>query len=214
MTSEPTPFSDSTPMTRAEQEEFRAANRPFAHPLPAPASPVPSVEATLAEVEADVARHFQHCGDPNVDTADDHAHIRESLALLCSALLRSDAEPSEDTDNADSVALEVLCRVFDDGADEGMEEWRAWYQPHQWLNGSRALGAFIRHRLNARSAASAVEPSEDRALLESDYTKGDPSRDDNWFCECGNFCHREAADLRAQVAAARSSSSETDPNGQ
>lgn len=59
----------------------------------------------------------------------------------------------------DSIALEVLCRVFDDGADVGMDEWLRWRDPSQWLNPQRALGAFIRRRLNARGhLAVPVEP--------------------------------------------------------
>lgn len=52
--------------------------------------------------------------------------------------------------DADSVVLEVLCRVFHDGADQGMEEWRAFYQPEEWLGWPRALGAFIYTRLKER----------------------------------------------------------------
>lgn len=48
----------------------------------------------------------------------------------------------------DSIALEVLCRVFDDGADRGFDEWRQWRDPGDWLSPQRALGAFIRKRLN------------------------------------------------------------------
>jgi hypothetical protein len=44
---------------------------------------------------------------------------------------------------ADDVALQVLCRVFDDGADRKYDHWLKWYDPTQWLHYSRALGAFI-----------------------------------------------------------------------
>lgn len=43
-------------------------------------------------------------------------------------------------------AVEVLCRVFDD-QDAALEDWRAWYRPEEWLHPSRALGAFIWHRM-------------------------------------------------------------------
>jgi len=46
------------------------------------------------------------------------------------------------------IALEVLCRVFDDGAEREVYEFRDWYKPSQWLGFSRALGAFIRKRLD------------------------------------------------------------------
>jgi hypothetical protein len=37
--------------------------------------------------------------------------------------------------------------VGHDGADQGMEEWFAWYKPEQWFHSARALGAFIYTRL-------------------------------------------------------------------
>lgn len=50
----------------------------------------------------------------------------------------------------DEVALQVLCRVFDDGADEGFQEWLVWYDPTSWLSAQRALGAFIHERLERK----------------------------------------------------------------
>lgn len=43
---------------------------------------------------------------------------------------------------------EILCRVFDDDANDLVAEWHAWYRPEKWLGMHRALGAFIRQRLN------------------------------------------------------------------
>ena len=63
----------------------------------------------------------------------------------------------------DSIALEVICRVFDDGADRGFEEWRNWRDPGDWLSPQRALGAFIRRRLNG-SAASATPDTATTSL--------------------------------------------------
>jgi hypothetical protein len=40
-------------------------------------------------------------------------------------------------------ALEVLCRVFEDGADARHDKWLDWYDPTKWLHPSRSLGAFI-----------------------------------------------------------------------
>lgn len=57
-----------------------------------------------------------------------------------------DTEPEADW--ADQIALEVLCRVFDDGADAGIAEWRE-FNKSGWMHWSRALGAFIRGRLSA-----------------------------------------------------------------
>lgn len=58
----------------------------------------------------------------------------------------------------DNTVLQVLCRVFDDGADRAMEEWFAWYRPGQWLGFSRALGAFIRQRVDAAARHSSSPP--------------------------------------------------------
>lgn len=54
-------------------------------------------------------------------------------------------------DDFDSIALEILCRVFDDGADEGMQEWLA-FDKTGWLSPQRALGAFIYRRLERKPA--------------------------------------------------------------
>lgn len=53
----------------------------------------------------------------------------------------------------DGDVLAILCRAFDDGADEGMEEWRAWYKPSEWFSPQRALGAFIWGRIKERESA-------------------------------------------------------------
>lgn len=69
------------------------------------------------------------------------------------------SSPDEDADDDFSYedggdfsyeALEVLCRVFDDGVDAAMEEWRAWYKPSEWMHPARGLGVFIRQRLLAK----------------------------------------------------------------
>ena len=63
---------------------------------------------------------------------------------------------------ANEVALEVLCRVFDDGADKGYREWLD-YDQTQWLWWGRALGGFIRQRLD-RLGSTGLPP----------YTEGAP----------------------------------------
>ncbi len=40
----------------------------------------------------------------------------------------------ESCDCPQQDALEVLCRVFDDGADVAHQEWLEWYKPSQWLH--------------------------------------------------------------------------------
>ena len=57
----------------------------------------------------------------------------------------------ESCDCPQQDALEVLCRVFDDGADVAHQEWLEWYKPTDWLHPSRALGAFIYRRLSRGS---------------------------------------------------------------
>lgn len=51
------------------------------------------------------------------------------------------------------VAMQVLCRVFSDGADAFSQEWLSWYNPKDWLHWSRALGAFIYQRLTTHAVA-------------------------------------------------------------
>jgi hypothetical protein len=46
-------------------------------------------------------------------------------------------------DSFHATALEVLCRVFEDGADARHDKWLDWYDPTKWMHPSRALGAFI-----------------------------------------------------------------------
>ena len=81
----------------------------------------------------------------------------------------SAAPAPEATREADDLwqsdALEVLCRVFDDGADVAHDEWLAWYKPSEWLNPYRALGAFIRNRLAAERAAQVREIETLRARV-------------------------------------------------
>lgn len=57
---------------------------------------------------------------------------------------------ADDARDFQQTALEVLCRVFDDGADVAHDEWLTWYKSSEWLHPSRALGAFIRLRLERR----------------------------------------------------------------
>ena len=57
-------------------------------------------------------------------------------------------------EEADRCALEILCRVFHDGADEAFEEWLA-FDRSGWFHWSRALGAFIAQRLAREPAYQA-----------------------------------------------------------
>jgi len=68
----------------------------------------------------------------------------------------------ESCDCPQQDALEVLCRVFDDGADVAHQEWLEWYDPTKWLHPSRALGAFIYRRQHGILAApTSGAPQED-----------------------------------------------------
>ncbi len=59
------------------------------------------------------------------------------------------------------VSREVLCRVFDDGADAGWDEWLT-FDKSGWFWWGRALGAFIRIRADrlAKAAAFSAVPQE------------------------------------------------------
>lgn len=57
-------------------------------------------------------------------------------------------------------ALEVLCRVFPDGADARFEKWKAFYRPKDWLRPSRALGAFIYTELRFERERAAIASLE------------------------------------------------------
>ena len=84
------------------------------------------------------------------------AHLPERLRREADELARGAyRNPPESPDGSRddlfwSDAANILCRVFDD-LDEAMEEFRAFYDPAQWLHGYRALGAFIRTRIDNRS---------------------------------------------------------------
>jgi hypothetical protein len=72
-------------------------------------------------------------------------HGRRVMLRVCPDCRDEIVDPRSD---ANHDALEVLCRVFDDGVDVAYYEWLEWYRPEQWLGHSRALGAFIRQRLD------------------------------------------------------------------
>lgn len=50
--------------------------------------------------------------------------------------------------DGDNVALQVLCRAFDEDPADLMEEWHA-FDKSGWLWWGRALGAFVRRKINA-----------------------------------------------------------------
>lgn len=87
------------------------------------------------------------------------AHVRELESRLATV-------EAELQDVRMSDCREVLCRVFDD-FDEAWEEWLAWWNPTQWFHEYRALGAFIRTRIDARAACRAPTRSAIDAALET-----------------------------------------------
>jgi hypothetical protein len=95
---------------------------------------------------------------------------REILRLRAELATQSEfqaAKRSEDPDVdeeslADAVALQVLCRVFDD-IENAMDEWRAYYKPGEWLWFARGLGAFVRTRLEATRSPSGTGSATDEA---------------------------------------------------
>jgi len=83
---------------------------------------------------------------------------RARAALLA---LFSEGEEPEDEDgppctcDGDNLALQVLCRVFDDDPADVIEEWRA-FDKSGWLWWGRALGVFISRRLETAHPAPAT----------------------------------------------------------
>jgi hypothetical protein len=83
-----------------------------------------------------------------------------------STVLRAAVAAPEHDDCAtmEDVTREVFCRVWEDGADAAMEEWRAWYKPSDWLWWGRGVGAFIYQRnkrlAEARAAVAAPGAGE------------------------------------------------------
>lgn len=86
---------------------------------------------------------------PAPDAAPTHQY---TVCPECGEHLDSAKHEIEDCAGMSEVAREVLCRVFDDGADKGMDEWQDFYAKGGWFWWGRALGAFIRVRLDDMAA--------------------------------------------------------------
>jgi hypothetical protein len=115
----------------------------------APAISVEGLEEAMEELEAAyralVVAHTNPQRDAKVNR---HRAARSSLKALFSKLVEGRDAALADVDEMDTNdVLQVLCRVFDDGADQGMDEWLAWYKPEHWFHSARGLGAFIFTRL-------------------------------------------------------------------
>lgn len=91
--------------------------------------------------------------DNPVVTADEAHRVITTATRQLLACTKEIAWLREALDAAhDMDVLNVLCRVFDDGADVAMDEWHAWYKPSDWLSVARGLGAFIHQRLEAKDS--------------------------------------------------------------
>jgi hypothetical protein len=108
---------------------------------------------TSAEYEFGAAlMHYEEMVQKHPNGGEEFGKARRRVLELFRLAARSPA-PSDDTDEdgeydeAHAVALQVLCRVFEDGADVAIDEWREWYKPEQWLWHARGLGSFIASRL-------------------------------------------------------------------
>lgn len=114
---------------------------------------------------------------------------------------KAEKEAQAEEEEAYWGACEVLCRVFPDGADKGMEEWQTFYKPKEWLGWPRALGAFIYQRLQKEairhSEALAASRSNREAFAMALYRwrfqsmpwmqwENEP-RKDRWLDEAGKI---------------------------
>ncbi len=107
---------------------------------------------------------------PSTDAPPTHTH---EVCPECHFALDGTAHETLECAAMTDVAREVLCRVFDDGADEGLQEWLD-FDKSGWLWWGRALGAFIRIRLNRLREAERVPPTGEatamiRLLLDAYY---------------------------------------------
>lgn len=85
----------------------------------------------------------------------------------------------------DNVALQVLCRVFDDDPADVMQEWYA-FDKSGWFWWGRALGAFIRRKIdaNARPADPPPTPAPAPAATATPEVEKD---DEGRPYQCGAF---------------------------
>jgi hypothetical protein len=91
------------------------------------------------------------------------AEIVERLRAALRSAAPVAAPEHDDCATMEDVTREVFCRVWEDGADAAMEEWRAWYKPSDWLWWGRGVGAFIyqrNKRLAGRAAVAAPGAGE------------------------------------------------------
>lgn len=114
---------------------------------------------TELELQRDTIHYALHCNFPWTEL--EQADLRQVELLLeqlaSGEMVLESAEEAEWTDD-DNTVLQVLCRVFDDGVDVALPEWREWYKPSEWLGFSRGLGAFIRTRLMRLAKESPPHP--------------------------------------------------------
>lgn len=140
---------------------------------PSGGAPRPSPEAIEAALAWDVdvgcwrdaqgthysnLSHCRACGTHQFDLTLDEDDSGKLIGLCDRCVMWHDG---------DNDALQILCRVFDDGADVAYLEWLEWRKPSDWMHPSRALGAFIHMRLERR----AVPTGTRRELSEMGVTR-------------------------------------------
>ena len=160
-------------------EAFPIADEPEAAP-PRATTPEPLTEDELAAIR----RHHEARYTPNWMHSErllrEVDRLRSSEGAREAERLREElAEAQVDLDAGEFVGEHaILCRVFDD-VDEVYAEWDA-YDKSGWLSRARALGGFIRGRLDARASEGAREAERLRAAVEA-YVEAWEAKD---FADC------------------------------
>jgi hypothetical protein len=155
-------------------EAFPIADEPEAAP-PRATTPEPLTEDELAAIR----RHHEARYTPNWMHSErllrEVDRLRSSEGAREAERLREElAEAQVDLDAGEFVGEHaILCRVFDD-VDEVYAEWDA-YDKSGWLSRARALGGFIRGRLDARASEGAREAERLRAAAERFVAANDAS---------------------------------------
>ena len=149
----------------------------------------------------------------NLGHEGDHFNKDIILSWPSPAREEADSEPVDDCDDCtcdgDNLALQVLCRVFDDDPAVVIEEWRA-FDKSGWLWWGRALGAFIRGRLLAHPTGPAATGGEPRTLCEyCGHARWEHESEPSYECVSQNGC--SCADFIAPVLIEQSTPDESVP---
>ena len=127
--------------------------------------------------QCDSYGHSEACGAKEARRpAEAIVRLQDEIAVLRAAQPESGRPPTCEHEcecsSMEDVVREVLCRVFEDGAGRGMEEWREWYKPKDWLWWGRGLGAFIYRRHKRLADLSGRPPGEMGASPQQERADG------------------------------------------